>query len=100
MNNIAAEQAQMYITEAIHDVYRRLKVGKDVAPSQQFYLQGQAAMLMEFDVITFDWLKHQVNKLYQEYFSEHVEQDLWLWMENQQHFILPMKMWEAPVYKN
>lgn len=93
------EQAQSYVLDSIHAIYSRLKAGKDVAPSQQFYLQGQASMLLEFDLISFNWLQQQVNMLYQVYFDEAVDQSLWLWMEKQQHFILPMKMWVAPVHQ-
>ena len=99
MTEISQQQAQQWIEEEIHCIYRRLQQGKDVSPSQHLYLEGQVKLLFAFKVIDYPWLKSTVNRLYQQYFDCAIDEVFWHWAESESRFYLPIKMQQAPVYK-
>ncbi|NRB39585.1 MAG: hypothetical protein HRU20_14125 [Pseudomonadales bacterium] len=99
MNKLNQASAQKCLVDEITVIYRRLSEGKDVSPAQHFYLEGQAKLLLDFDIVSYVWLKAQVNALYVQYMGQEIDKTFWLWSEEQGQFMLPIKMHKAPVYK-
>lgn len=94
------ESAQMWLLTEVEKIYVQLSKGCDVSPSQRFSLEGQVKLLRAFDLVNDAHLKESVNQLYVRYFNEAVNPIFWQWMEDENSFYLPMKMSQAPVYKN
>jgi len=96
MNN---QQAQSMVEEEIQALYQVLKLGLDVSPGQQIRFEGKVDLLLKLKLIEWEWLEAYISTQYEHYFNQHLLPDYWEWMHSENHFVLPIKMWDAPVYK-
>ena len=94
------ESSKAMIKKSVEDIYFRLHKGQDVSPGDRLRLEGKIDMLMEMEFVDWLWLEDTVNKLYQQYFEEDIDETLWQWMKADKRFYLPFTMREAPVYKS
>lgn len=93
------ESAQHWLQEQMVLIYQQLATGADVSLSRRLHYEGQARLLLQFELVEFDWLKLLTERLYLQYFDEAVNPTLWRWMEIEQTYYLPYRMFTAPVYK-
>lgn len=99
VTELNTQSAQAWLEKNMLSIYQQLATGADVSVSRRLHYEGQARFLLEFELIQFDWLKSLTDKLYIKYFDAAVDPVLWQWMENERSYILPYKMFTAPVYK-
>ncbi len=88
-----------FLVERIEAIYQSLQQGHDVSPGDRLRLEGQIELMLVYDVIDREWIEEFVKQRYQYFFKQTVDDVHWQWVEQDQHFYLPVKMQEAPVYK-
>jgi hypothetical protein len=92
--------AQQHVHDQVITLYTQLQQGQDVSPGERLRLEGQVELLLQFQLLDWPWLQQLINTQYQQHFHQPVNEILWQWMHTDQRFYLPVKMHEAPVYKN
>jgi hypothetical protein len=91
--------AKEYITRVVDEMYLALQQGNDVSPGERLRFEGQAELLLMYEIISSNWLEELINLRYQYYFQQPVDDMHWQWVKQDKHFYLPFKMREAPVYR-
>ncbi len=94
-----AESASARATVLVDDIYARLEGGKDVSPAQLYRAEGQLNLLLEVELLDWDWLKALVGGAHANACGSDVEPLFWAWCHDSNVFRLPIKMQEAPVYR-
>lgn len=96
---LSRKTAKVHIINKIETIYQSLSEGNDVSISKRLSLEGQVNLLLDYEMIEFSWLKSTTNEAYQKWIGEPVSPIMWQWMKDDGCFYLPVKMYEAPVYK-
>lgn len=92
-------EARQWVSEKVIAIYRKLQQGKDVSYGERLRIEGQVELLLAFHLLDWAWLQEFINTQHQYYLGNAIDAAMWQWMHDDNHFYLPAKMQEAPVYK-
>lgn len=97
---INAEKAKLLVQDELQYIYSQLQHGMDVSPGRRLRLEGKIELLLQWQLLDWPWLQDVVNQQYACFFGQPLADDYWLWMRQEQQFMLPAKMQDAPVFKS